>query len=291
MKTIRIAAIAVLLVAGCKPADKPAASADKPVSPAEVEVVATDYAFQAPASLPAGRTTFRFVNQGKVRHELNVSRLKPGVSIDALLKKVRAEESVKDLTEGPVGVLFAKSGGRSEAGLTVELTPGEMYAVICIFRDSAGAKPHYDLGMYSVISVGEGQSVSTAPQAVVDTIVATDYAYQYPRTLAPGKHTFVMRNDGKMRHELSIVLLKKGVTFDKLREVEKARGDVEALFDGDFGLLHSRGLENPLGQLTIDMLPGREYVIACFFQDDEKSPPHYDLGMFGSITISGTPAT
>ena len=291
MRAIGIAGIAALLAAGCKPADKPVASTDKRVSPAEVEVVATDYAFQAPSSLPAGRTTFKFVNHGKVRHELNISRLKPGVSIDALLQKVRADESVRDLTEGPVGVLFAPSGGRSEAGLTVELSPGETYAVICIFRDSANAKRHYDLGMYSVIRVEQGQNVASAPQAAIDTIVATDYAFQYPRTLAPGKHTFVMRNDGKMRHQLDIVLLKKGVTFEKLREVEKARGDVSALFDGEFGLLHSRGLENPLGQLTIDMPPGREYVIACFFQDDEKSPEHYELGMFGSITTSGTPAT
>ena len=291
MRAFIIAVTPLVLSVGCTSGDKPVPSADKPARATDVEIIANDYAFQAPASLPAGRTTFRFVNHGKVRHELNISRLKPGVSIDALLKKVRADESVKDLTQGPVGVLFAKSGSRSDAGLTVELTPGETYAVICIFRDSAGAKPHYDLGMYSVISVDAGQSVSSAPRAVVDTIVATEYAFQYPRTLAPGTHSFVMRNDGKMRHQLNIVLLKKGVTLQRLREVEKARGDIDALFEGDFGLLHSRGLENPLGQLTIDMLPGREYVIACFFQDDEKSPPHYDLGMFGSITTSGTPAT
>lgn len=291
MRTIRIAGIAALLAAGCKPADKPVASADTRVSPAKVEIVATDYAFQAPATLPAGRTTFTFVNHGKVRHELNISRLKQGMSIDTLLKLVRADQTVRDVTEGHVGVLFADSGGRSDAGLTVELTPGETYAVICIFRDSADAKRHYDLGMYSLIRVEKAQATAASPPSVVDTIVATDYAFQYPRTVAPGVHTFFMRNDGKMRHQLDIVLLKKGVTFQKLREVEKAGGDVEALFDGSFGLLTARGLQNPLGALTIDMLPGREYVIACFFKDDEKSPEHYALGMFGSITTTGTPAT
>jgi len=284
MKRIGTAAIAVIFSAACT-------GADKPVATPEIEIVASDYAFQAPASLPAGRTTFTFVNQGKVKHELNISRLKPGLSIDTLLKLVRADKTVREVSEGHVGVLFADSGSRSAAGLTVELTPGETYAVICIFRDSAGAKRHYDLGMYSMIRVEEAQVVSASPPAVVDTIVATEYAFQYPRTVAPGKHTFFMRNDGKMPHQLDIGLLKKGVSFQKLREVEKARGDVGALFDGDFGLLTSRGLQNPLGALTIDMLPGREYVIACFFKDDEKSPAHYELGMYGSITTSGTPAT
>jgi hypothetical protein len=289
MRLMRIAATA-LVFTGCKTADKPATS-DGPVLPAQVEIVASDYAFQAPATLPAGRTTFKFVNHGKVRHELNISRLKPGVSIDTLLQLVRADKTVRDVTEGPVGVLFASPGGQSSAGLAVDLSPGETYAVICIFRDSAGAKAHYDLGMYSLIRVDQGQNVASAPAAKIDTIVATDYAFQYPRTLAPGAHTFVMRNDGKMRHQLDFALLKKGVTFQKLKEVEKAGGDVIALFDGEFGLLHSRGLQNPLGGLTIEMLPGREYLIACFAKDDEKSPEHYELGMFGSITISGTPAT
>ena len=289
MKTITIVAAAILL-AGCKPADKPATS-ETHGSPAEVEIVASDYAFRAPATLPAGRTTFKFVNQGKVRHELNISRLKPGVSIDSLLTKVRANESVRDLIKGPVGVLFASPGGQSSAGLAVDLSPGETYAVICIFRDSAGAKAHYDLGMYSLLRVDQERNVVSAAQAKIDTIVATDYAFQYPRTLAPGTHTFVMRNDGKMRHQLDFALLKKGVTFQKLKEVEKAGGDVMALFDGEFGLLHSRGLQNPLGGLTIEMLPGREYLIGCFVKDDEKSPEHYELGMFGSITISGAPAT
>lgn len=288
MRPLSIAAVAILL-AGCNPADKPATSAG-PASPAEVEIVASDYAFQAPATLPAGRTTFKFVNHGKVRHELNISRLRPGVSIDTLLQLVRADKTVRDVTEGAVGVLFADPSNRSSAGLTIELSPGETYAVICIFQDSAGAKRHYDLGMYSVLRVDTAPAVASASPEATDTIIATDYAFQYPRTMAPGKHTFAMRNDGKMRHQLDIGLLKKGVTFQQMKEVEKAGGDVGALFEGAFGLLHSRAMENPLGHLTIDMLPGREYVIACFFKDDAKSPEHYELGMYGSITTSGTPA-
>jgi len=253
----------------------------------DVEIVASDYAFQAPQQLPAGRTTFRFTNNGKQRHELNITRLKKGVSTEQMLSAIRADQSVKSLTEGSVGVLFAEPGGTSSSGLTVDLMPGQSYAVICIFRDSAGAKPHYDLGMSTMISVNDGKAVAAASQAATDTIIATDYAYQYPRTLAPGRHTFWMRNEGKQRHELSFSLLKKGVTLARLLEVEKSGASVDSLFDGDLGLLHARGGEAPVGNLTFDMLPDREYVIACFFQDDEKSPEHYKLGMFGSIRTPG----
>lgn len=249
----------------------------------DVEIIASDYAFKAPQQVPAGRTTFRFTNNGVRRHELNVSRLKKGVSTEQILTAIRADQSVKSLIEGPVGVLFAEPGGRSPSGLTVDLTPGESYAVICIFRDSAGAKPHYDLGMSTTISVSGGNVVAPASQAATDTIIATDYAYQYPRTLAPGRHTFSMRNEGKQRHELSFSLMKQGVTLARLLEVEKSGAGVDSLFDGDYGLLHARGGEAPVGNLTFDMLPDREYLIACFFQDDEKSPEHYKLGMFGSI--------
>jgi hypothetical protein len=270
---------AVATATGC-------ASTEQPARVNDVEIIASDYAFKAPQRLPAGRTTFRFTNNGKQRHELNITRLKKGVSTDQMLAAIRADQSVKSLTEGSVGVLFAEPGGRSQSGLTVDLTPGESYAVICIFRDSAGAKPHYDLGMSAMISVSGGKVVVPGSQAATDTIIATDYAYQYPRRLAPGRHTFWMRNEGKQRHELSFSLLKKGVTLAHLLEVEKSGASVDSLFDGDLGLLHARGGEAPVGNLTFDMLPDREYVIACFFQDDEKSPEHYKLGMFGSIRVA-----
>ncbi|HEX2722142.1 MAG TPA: hypothetical protein VHM24_04445 [Gemmatimonadaceae bacterium] len=256
-----------------------------------VVIRATDYAFQFPANMPAGRTTFVLENTGKVRHELNITLLKPGVSIDTFMKTVRANETTQSLIVGPVGVLFAKPGERSAAGLTVDLKTGQQYAAICIFRDSAKAPRHYDMGMYSLLTVGSGrEKPARASMVPTDTIVGTDYAYQYPRTLSPGRHRFAFRNDGKMRHELSFILLKPGVTLQKMQETEKAGGDVDSLIDKDLGLLHSRGGSRPVGVLEFDLLPGREYVIACFFKDDDKAPEHYTLGMFGNIRVSGNAA-
>jgi len=277
--------VVAILATGCSQSEPP--SAEPTVTASEIEIVGNDYAFTAPAELPAGRTTFRFNNKGKVRHELNISLLRQGVPVERLIETVRADKTVKDLIDGPVGVLFGEPGKQSDGAITTELVAGREYAVICIFRDSAGAPRHFDMGMYSVIRVGiEPAKAELSPQRI-DTIVGTEYAFQYPRTVAPGRHTFLFSNAGKMIHQFSVALLVEGATMEKLLALEKAGINVDSLFDKDFGLLQARGGQTPLGQLTIDMQPGRVYVIACLLQDDPKSPPHHTLGMYGSIRVSG----
>lgn len=305
MKSLAAVTLLSVFVVGCENASNQKAyddatdcvtAADKTNNitgcPNDIEIVATDYAFETPARVHAGRVSFRFVNKGKVRHELNIARLKPGISIDEYLDSVRADRSVQKLIDGPVGVLFAAPGTKSAAGLSVNLRPGDRYSIICIFKDTKEAKRHYDLGMYKVVSVTGARPAAGLPQPATDTVVATEYAFQYPRSVEAGRHTFVFRNEGKMRHELDIALLKQGVTLARVRELEKTGANVDSLFEAiDFGLLHARSGVTPLGELTVDMLPGREYAIACFFRDTDKSPPHYDLGMFGSIIVSQKPTT
>jgi hypothetical protein len=117
-------------------------------------------------------------------------------------------------------------------------------------------------------------------------IVALDYALQLPATLLPGRHYLAFVNKGKQRHELSVGLLAKGVTLKNFAKVGQADGDVSRLLDGEFGLLHTLGGSAPAGTLAVDQLPGREYVFECAFQDTEKAPPHFMLGMFGSVRVA-----
>jgi hypothetical protein len=180
-------------------------------------------------------------------------------------------------------VLFADTGKKSAAGLTVNLLPGRTYVAICIFRDTSTAPRHHQLGMFSIIRPeGDAQAIATIR---ADTIVARDYAFEYPRTLAPGHHTFVFVNRGKQRHELNMTQFARGVTLAKLLEVEKAKGDVDPLFDAGIGVLHSYGGNSPAGVLDVDLQPGREYLLECEFKDGDSMPSHYKLGMFGSIRV------
>ncbi len=249
-----------------------------------VEVIATDYAFQIPETLSPGATTFHLTNQGKHPHELNIFLLRRGATLKQVLDSQRAGKTTQGLVESSVGVLFADNAKTSPLGLTTNLLPGREYGVICIFSDSAKAPRHFDLGMYKLIHVSAGSAASTFPRA--DSIIAYDYSFRYPATLKPGKHSFVFTNAGKHRHEVNIALLKPGVTLAKIVELDKTDGDIVPLLDDAGAVLWARAGEKALGRLDVDLLPGREYLLECGFQDDDKSPPHYKLGMSGSIRVA-----
>ena len=281
MRLLLIAPLATVFATG---GSVPSASKSQNI----VEIIGVDYAFRAPATLPAGRTTFRFRNTSKHKHELNVFLLKPGATIEQVIKAGKEGKPQMPFIDGGVGVLFALEGASSRSGLTTDLLPGRTYGIQCIFRDSTGKPRHYELGMYSVIRV-----TGNAPAAALmraDSVIAVDYAFpKYPREISPGVHTLVFRNSGKHRHEMNIALLKKGVTLDSVIAMDKKDADVEPLFErnGGHGLLHAMSDKSALGGLVIDFLPGREYLMDCSFQDDDKAPPHYKLGMYGSIRVRG----
>jgi hypothetical protein len=259
----------------------------------QVAVIATDYAFQVPAELPPGATAFRLTNNGKQFHEFNVTLLKHGVAIDDFIGALKKGQPVSPLREGPVGVLFADPGTSSPSQLTTQLLPGRDYAIICNFQDNPKAPQHYALGMYRLVHVrGAAPPLAMAVAAPVrrdgfslDTIVATDYAFQYPHTVTKGPHTFLFRNDGKVRHEFNMVLLKKGSTLQTMFDLEKAGKDPFSAIDSAPGVLFSTAGSTPFGQIDVDLLPGRDYAILCTFSNDDKSPPHYKMGMFGTIHV------
>jgi hypothetical protein len=250
----------------------------------ETKIVGFEYAFTAPSELPAGRRAFTFENRGKVPHELNITLLKPGATIQQFITAANAGKPLSPFIDAPVGVLFAAPGKTSPSALATELRAGRTYAIICIFRDSAGKPKHHALGMFSAIHV----SAVPAPRVKalpVDTIFAMDYAFRAPQTLTAGTHYFALVNTGKQRHEVAVALLRKGVTLQKIVEVDKVDGDVEPYFEHDFGLLHAQPGTTPAGLLRIELLPGRTYLLECGFSDTDKSPPHYKLGMYGTINV------
>lgn len=128
-----------LLVAAC---GGPHAAA-----PAEAVIPATDYAFQTPAHFAAGPVRFRLRNDGRVRHELAMGMLKAGVTADSLLARLASGGDPGDLTDGVVGILIAEPGTISLGSLSVELTPGRTYVMVCQFQDSDSLPPHVAMGM------------------------------------------------------------------------------------------------------------------------------------------------
>ena len=250
----------------------------------ETKVVGFEYSFSVPAELPPGPRAFRFENRGKMPHELNISLLRPGVTIQQFIAAANDAKPLAPYIEVPVGVLFAVPGKSSPSSLWTDLRAGRTYAIICVFTDSAGKPRHHKLGMYSAIHVA-GKAPAGVERLRVDTVVALDYAFRYSATLGAGVHHFALVNAGKQRHEVAFALLKKGVTLRKIVEIDKVDGDIEPYLESNFGLLHAPAGVSPAGMLNIGLLPGREYLLECGFSDTEKSPPHYKLGMYGSIIV------
>src|SRR5262245_39844796 len=129
----------------------PSSSCRQPVH--QVTVAGTDYAFQAPDTLSGGRTAISFQNRGRVPHELAMGRLKPGITLDQVLDRLRSGGDPEEFLDAMIGVLIAPPGQTSGGELLVDLVPGRTYAIVCQFRDGEGQPPHLTLGMHKSLAV------------------------------------------------------------------------------------------------------------------------------------------
>lgn len=118
---------------------------------ARVTFRAEEYAFNGPAVLRAGRVTVTLSNQGKERHEMNIVRLKDGMTsrqvVDAEAAGRDTEELVADDEVGGVAPVDAGGVGSAE----VNLVSGT-YAYAC-FVDAPDGQPHVTKGMFGEFRV------------------------------------------------------------------------------------------------------------------------------------------
>lgn len=130
-----------------------------------------------------------------------------------------------------------------------------------------------------------GASTRSAEPAHV-AIVGVDYAFvQLPETLAAGPTLFSFENRGTKRHEMSITLLKPGVTPESVLVVARGTISSRAVSDSIVGLLLARPAERSGGQLYANLISGRTYIVICTLKDTPDARQHMDLGMIGSIRV------
>jgi hypothetical protein len=125
----------------------------------------------------------------------------------------------------------------------------------------------------------------TTPARVA--IVGGEYAFiQLPTTLAPGPTLFSFENKGTKRHEMSLALLKSGVTIDVLtRSENRLVPSARTVSDSIVGVLIARPGEHSGGQLYADLIPGRTYAVVCTLKDTPDAQTHLELGMVGSFRV------
>lgn len=109
---------------------------------AQVQVIATDYAFEIPGPVSAGRTSFIMRNDGAEAHFMVLTRVLQGTLDEALAFEgdAEAEGLVEDVGDSNI----AAPGGDEEV-LTVDLEPGD-YGLLCFVPGPDGT-PHAFMGM------------------------------------------------------------------------------------------------------------------------------------------------
>ena len=158
-KTLTLLAAVPLLACGgaeSQPGDGATATT---AAPNVVTMTATDFAFEAPDTIPAGVTTIRLVNRGPALHHAQLVRFNEGKTLADLLNALK--------NPGPLPSWVMELGGPNppapgeETNSTQILEPGS-YAVIC-FVDIPDNVPHFVKGMAHAFAVVP--STSTAAQA------------------------------------------------------------------------------------------------------------------------------
>jgi len=127
-----------------------ATSAPAPEPTADATVDLSDYSFALPATLAAGKHTFKIVNKGPQVHEIEIIRLAPG-------KTGKDMMAWMDKMQGPPpGSAIGGVSGMipsATAYVTSSLDAGN-YLILCFVPDSKDGKPHFAHGMMKEIKIG-----------------------------------------------------------------------------------------------------------------------------------------
>jgi hypothetical protein len=269
-----VAAIVLLAIAGCS---DPAGVG--PVANV-ITIHGSDFTYDAPASIPAGLTTVKFVNDGPALHQAQIVRLDSGKTMADLKTALAASNQL------PAWIVQLGGPNAVDPGLTanatLELSPGN-YALLCVVNVPGGV-PHFMKGMVQPLTVvanaGTGQSAA-APVAD-ETVTMDDYAFKLSTPLTAGTHTFKVVNPDEQPHELELIRLAPGKTAaDMLAWLQNQNGPPPRQALGGIAIMSpTRGP----AYFTADFSSGN-YMLLCFVFDSGDGKPHFAHGMVLPITI------
>ncbi|HEX8359187.1 MAG TPA: hypothetical protein VF613_03650 [Longimicrobium sp.] len=273
-----LASAALLALASACTTEGSAREAAPPVRPANVvTVIARDYAFEAPASIPAGPTTLRLVNRGPELHHLQLVRIEEGHTFQEL--------AAMDVEAGPPPAWIRFVGGPNapvpgaETVATVNLEPGN-YAILCFIPSPDGVL-HMMKGMARPLTVTPTEASFTAAAEPAARITLRDFSYEIQGEIAAGRRTIRVDNEAAQPHELIVVRLAPGKTALQMASwIVRMDGPPPGAPIGGTSFL-AQGVSN---DVTIDFTPG-DYALLCMVPDAGDGKPHVMHGMVRQITV------
>jgi hypothetical protein len=269
-----LAGVGLFVLAACQTGGKFAAM---PAGPNVVNVVAKEYKFNMPDSIPAGPTLFHLTDDGKELHHMTLVKFEQGKTLaDFTALPPGPMPSWAVFMGGPNTPL--PQGGQDEDA--VDLPPGN-YAVICLIPGPDG-KLHMMKGMIKALTVTPSTEARAMPASDL-TLTLADYHFSFSKPVTAGKHAIRVVNNGPQMHEAEIFRLQPG----------KTGGDIFMWVDGGFKgpppgapvagtAPEAKGHENVL---MIDLSPGN-YAILCFMPDAKDGKPHAMHGMIYDFQVT-----
>ncbi len=277
-------ALIVVLAVGCSAPKRPTAVRQ----PTKIDITASDYAFAAVDTIPAGLTTVRMVNTGREPHQAVIYGA-PGKTFAELEAVVVPKGSEADWWHAFLAIHPTVPGGAGAvmapdtSVITANLTPGN-YMIAC-FIPSPDGKWHVQKGMYRrlvVMPAAAGATAAAEPQSDL-TVTLSDYAFTTPTPVTAGTHTIRIENTGPQLHELTVERLAPGKTLaDWQRWVQSGmKGPPVSIPVGGF----TGPDQGNVGWVTLTFTPG-DYLFLCYVPDTKDGAPHFVHGMVKQVTVS-----
>jgi uncharacterized cupredoxin-like copper-binding protein len=280
MTSTLLAIVATATVAGAVHAG---VSSDDPKAKANVvTVTATDYAFQAPDTIAAGRTTFHLVNNGPDFHHIWLVKLEQGKTLKDLMEATK--------TPGPLPKWAVEVGGPNtpvpggETWATLDLEAGN-YVMACVIPAMKDGQPHFMKGMVKELAVTARRGVEQAGKTVAPAtdVVMTldDYDFRLSAPITVATKSIRLRNVAAQTHEAVIVKLNAGTTVQQfLAAMEKPQGPPPgSLVGGITGIAKGRTVDIPTSFTAGD------YALVCFIPDAKDGKPHLAHGMVKQFSV------
>ncbi len=261
------------------PSTGPASTAPSDV-PSQIDVTATDYAFELASDVvAAGPVTFTLNNEGSEPHQVQIAAVPDGFTAAQFVATLETEGEMAAFQE------FTWSGGVNgvEPGAsqvaTAELAPGH-YVVLC-FIPTAGehGMPHVSMGMIDELDVVETDEIAPTPLPVA-TVELSDFTIDIPNRFTGG--VVEVLNNGSANHELILMRFDDGKSIADLAAWSQSGMPAERPFDyvGGIGAI----APGTKAWATLSLESG-DYVALCVVRGPTDQP-HIDLGMITPFSVA-----
>ncbi|AFZ67946.1 hypothetical protein [Deinococcus peraridilitoris] len=263
-------------------------------------MISTDKGYQIPAQVQSGYVQFNFRNNGRQPAEMQIFKLKAGVTADALKRAISALAIGMHTQKGDpaaleTAVINASEmyGGAQQLGpkanysMMVNLEPGSYFiSSVSTNNDEKSPKALADLGFFQPFTVAKGNNTAKAPKATY-TVQLADFALALPPTqVAAGQHTWEIVNNGRQPHFIMFAPLKAGKTPEDVMKFLAAGEQAQGEPPVDFEAAITTGVLSPgkTNFVNINLKPGT-YFAACWITDPKTHKPHAMIGMTRFVVV------